>query len=466
MCTKANGVCNMRKKFLATVLAAALALSLAVPAMAAETMTAAEYGLTMTNVTEVKRDATKTATTGTDITSITAQAPCSIEFSKDGLKQMNYYYIRDAKDNYIKFEHEDDPNADFGAQNTTLRSYVTLSEPGVYTFFLRKYVEIGKSDMLETTVTLTILGADGQGTAPTAPAGPAATGGETATFDVFSLSNVSEVKMLAEEDPSMMMVWRTYLFVCPENATLTAPAGEVVLSAIENDGYLGSSRSNYFKFQEGATSTQLPKGYYCISLDAYSKEVKIQGETLSGLDFVDVYMAVGMPVPQMFANAQVISESGGKVEQPSVPTAFAHTQTVALDGKDVSFQTYALKDAKGNETNYVKLRDIASLLNGSAAQFNVTWDGAVNIQTKTTYVPNGTELATPFSGDQPYNVNNSPIKVNGAAADMEAIVLTHKNGGYTYVKLRDLGKALGFNVTWNNSAGKIELDTTKPYSEA
>ncbi len=58
------------------------------------------------------------------------------------------------------------------------------------------------------------------------------------------------------------------------------------------------------------------------------------------------------------------------------------------------------------------------------------------IGTNQPYEQNGSELTTPFTGD------------NG--------------GGYTYYQLRDLGRALGFNVGWSANKG-VFLETTKPY---
>lgn len=134
--------------------------------------------------------------------------------------------------------------------------------------------------------------------------------------------------------------------------------------------------------------------------------------------------------------------------------AYASTQTVTVDGKAVEFQMYALKDANGNDTNYVKLRDVAATLNGTPAQFEVSWDGAVNIVTGQPYTPNGSEMSTPFTGDRAYTVPTSETKVNGSAAALESIVLTDDSGnGYTYYKLRDLGTALGFTVDWSAEQG-------------
>jgi hypothetical protein len=55
--------------------------------------------------------------------------------------------------------------------------------------------------------------------------------------------------------------------------------------------------------------------------------------------------------------------------------------------------------------------------------------------------------------------------VNGEAVDMTAItLLDDAGGGYNYFKLRDLGKALGFNVGWSKEAG-VFIESDKPYAE-
>ena len=139
---------------------------------------------------------------------------------------------------------------------------------------------------------------------------------------------------------------------------------------------------------------------------------------------------------------------------PAASTAYASTQKVLVDGKSVEFQCYALKDAKGNDTNYIKLRDIASILNGTAVQFAVGWNGAVNIETGKAYTPNGSEMSTPFSGNRSYENATAPTNINGQTAALEAIMLKDDKGGaYTYYKLRDLGTSLGFRVDWSAEKG-------------
>lgn len=46
---------------------------------------------------------------------------------------------------------------------------------------------------------------------------------------------------------------------------------------------------------------------------------------------------------------------------------------------------YALKDAKGNLANYVKLRGLAHILSGTQAQFEVKWESAVKLETDKPY---------------------------------------------------------------------------------
>lgn len=134
--------------------------------------------------------------------------------------------------------------------------------------------------------------------------------------------------------------------------------------------------------------------------------------------------------------------------------AYASTQTVEVDGKPIEFQMYALKDANGYDTNYVKLRDVAYVLNGTKAQFNVEWYGAVRVNSGMAYTANGSEMYTPYRGDRPYTQPGGVTIVDGEDRYLDAILLNDDNGGgYTYYKLRDLGNALGFTVDWSSQRG-------------
>ncbi len=143
----------------------------------------------------------------------------------------------------------------------------------------------------------------------------------------------------------------------------------------------------------------------------------------------------------------------GDAAQPS-------TQSVTLDGESVEFAMYALDNGA---TNYIRVRDLAALLNGTAAQFEVGWDGNVALTAKTPYT--GAKDSAPFATTMPYTVYNQPTYVNGAPVTLDAIQIAYNDGGYTYYKLRDLAQALGFNVGWSADKG-VYVETDKPYDPA
>ena len=149
---------------------------------------------------------------------------------------------------------------------------------------------------------------------------------------------------------------------------------------------------------------------------------------------------------------------------PAIPTsgtAYNSTVSVKLDRQSKSFRMYALKDENGNLTNYVRVRDLASALNGTPAQFDVEWDGtAVNLVRGKAYTANGTSSTTPFRGqDRGYTALTTSTKVNGSPVNLQGIVLTDDNGGdYTYYQLRDLARQLNFDLQWKAGQG-IVIDT-------
>ncbi len=132
-------------------------------------------------------------------------------------------------------------------------------------------------------------------------------------------------------------------------------------------------------------------------------------------------------------------------------------ETITLNGSKVTLPTFQLFDANGGGTNYVRLRDIADLLDGTNAQFDVSWNGKVVIVPHTAYASrNGTEGVSPFAGDQPYKKLGDSVLVGSEEKTLDGIVLTDSSGGgHTYFKLRDLGAVCGFAVDWQQGVGII-----------
>ena len=57
-----------------------------------------------------------------------------------------------------------------------------------------------------------------------------------------------------------------------------------------------------------------------------------------------------------------------------------------------------------------------------------------------------------------YSTNH--IFVDGQEVRIEAYAIHDNN----YMKLRDIGKAVGFNVYWNAEDGSVQIETDKPYT--
>ncbi|MNI26735.1 hypothetical protein D3C73_804460 [compost metagenome] len=146
-----------------------------------------------------------------------------------------------------------------------------------------------------------------------------------------------------------------------------------------------------------------------------------------------------------------------KADQASAnPTA----SKVLVNGKEVAFEAYNID---GN--NYFKLRDMALAVNGTEKNFEVSWDNAknaINLQTKKAYTPDGTELK---ASDKPATkqaaLTKSDLFIDGAVLGATA----YNIDGNNYFKLRDIAKAIGFGVTWDDKANMIGIDTKSGYIE-
>ena len=117
------------------------------------------------------------------------------------------------------------------------------------------------------------------------------------------------------------------------------------------------------------------------------------------------------------------------------------TQEITFNGQKVSLNTFIITNARGGDTNYVLLRDIAALVDAGGTSYASR---------------NGKEGQRVFSTDQSYQLLSSSVKVDGEDTKLGGIVLTDSaGGGYTYFKLRDLGEVCGFAVGWQQDTGII-----------
>ncbi len=115
-----------------------------------------------------------------------------------------------------------------------------------------------------------------------------------------------------------------------------------------------------------------------------------------------------------------------------------------------------------NGSNYFKLRDMAALLSGTAAQFSVDFkDGAIIVKTGEAYTAVGGELTIPEAAQTSEKAagavkSSQSLQINGEAA----FLAPYNIGGNNFFALRDLGAALGFGVDYDKDTNTM-LVTTK-----
>jgi hypothetical protein len=143
----------------------------------------------------------------------------------------------------------------------------------------------------------------------------------------------------------------------------------------------------------------------------------------------------------------------------SAPTAKPTSSEVLVNVERIVFDAYNID---GN--NYFKLRDLAYALNGTEKQFEVGYDNATKVITLTrgtAYTPVGGEMAGKGTGDKTPTPTTSRIYLDGA----EITFTVYSIDGSNYFKLRDLGEALNFSVTYDAATRDVRIDTPFDYTE-
>ena len=135
-----------------------------------------------------------------------------------------------------------------------------------------------------------------------------------------------------------------------------------------------------------------------------------------------------------------------------IPTAFAESKTVdavkntkkvTLDGEEVMVGAY---DVEGY--NYLKLRDIAAILNGKKCQFSVGYDEPtklISVELAKAYEKVEGDLAEIKDKKAKAIVSVKKILVNGEEKEVKTALINE----YNYMQLRDLGSLVGLNVGYD-----------------
>ena len=157
-----------------------------------------------------------------------------------------------------------------------------------------------------------------------------------------------------------------------------------------------------------------------------------------------------------------ITPVGGSGNKTSLQVK-ASTHNVKVNGKTVSPQGYYIVNGTQYGNNYFKLRDIAYLLSGTKGQFNVRWDKEnerILLTSGTAYETVGGELADSSTVVEKIGKSTSTIVLDGEKIALDGYIINGNN----YYKLRDIGKAIGFDVDFDNASSTVLVKTTSDYS--
>ena len=153
-----------------------------------------------------------------------------------------------------------------------------------------------------------------------------------------------------------------------------------------------------------------------------------------------------------------------------LPTAFAESKTVeatktsqklTLDGKDVKVGFYNIAGS-----NYIKLRDLAAIFNGTEKKFDISYDKKNNsfiILKERDYkkVKGDLEEIKDEKAEATMSVKKVLINYNpeGSEIYQEKSAQTALINGNNYLKLRDLSDLVGFSIKYDKKTNTIELES-------
>jgi hypothetical protein len=117
-------------------------------------------------------------------------------------------------------------------------------------------------------------------------------------------------------------------------------------------------------------------------------------------------------------------------------------------------------------SNYCQLRAIAALLNGTASQFDVTWDGTyAHIETGKPYT--GTKTAAKLSATDNVLQSDTKFMIDKNLIALEKAYLI--DGDTNYLQLREIAEKLSetksrFNIYWDDVLKLAVIETGKAYT--
>lgn len=164
-----------------------------------------------------------------------------------------------------------------------------------------------------------------------------------------------------------------------------------------------------------------------------------------GVEAAKDIMASGLTLEEYLGDVQTTASNGRQI------AIGRSDNNLTIDGKMTTVSSYNIEGL-----NYFRLRDLATILAGTNAEFNVGYDDSQRLIT----VESGTPLD---GGGSLIQLDRSDIAVKNnmtVMVDGRYVTPTAYNiDGFTYFKLRDLGEILNFGVAWDEASWSMVITT-------
>lgn len=164
-----------------------------------------------------------------------------------------------------------------------------------------------------------------------------------------------------------------------------------------------------------------------------------------GVEAATAIMASGLTLEEYLGDVQTEASDGRQ-------TAIGRSNnSIDIDGKYSQVASYNIG---GN--NYFRLRDLATILAGTDAEFDVGYDDVERLITIKSETPlSGTPSLIQLDSNDIAVPNEMTVMVD----DLYVAPTAYNINGFTYFKLRDLGQILGFGVAWDEASKSMVITT-------
>lgn len=164
-----------------------------------------------------------------------------------------------------------------------------------------------------------------------------------------------------------------------------------------------------------------------------------------GVEAATAIMASGLTLEEYLGDVETEASDGRQ-------TAIGRSNnSIDIDGKYSQVASYNIG---GN--NYFRLRDLATILSGTDAEFDVGYDDVERLITIKSETPlSGTPSLIQLDSNDIAVPNDMTVMVD----DLYVAPTAYNINGFTYFKLRDLGQILGFGVAWDEASKSMVITT-------